>query len=534
MRRTPMNHFSPSIRGQPSSSVPVSRAVLLDSGANSCADCEMDVLPWLSTAFRRVALAALAGMAVAQPVFGQSIQFPWSGFAHTPQHDCISSVPSQPLNRVKWTTPVFRGTASPYSHFSPPVITRSNTVLFPTASTNGGLSFTINALAGGSGQTNWQQPTDYLVQGGGHYICPLALTPKNRLYFAGAGGTVFYCDSPDASASPTFTRTSFYGLTNYSTNTNAFNSSVYISTPITPDRYGNIFFGFDTVGTSPLGAQGGLARIDFNGTGSWISASNAAGVATITQSLIRSAPAVSLNEKTIYMAFINGAESAPCYLAALDSRTLVPLASVRLLDPETGSDPDESISTASPTIAPDGDVYFGILGDSTSENGDGGWLLHFDSSLSVSKIPGPFGWDVTDSVVSASLVPSYGGSSTYLLATKYNNYDTKQYNMALFDPQQGVSNSVTKVTAMAAVLTVPSPTGLEWCVNSAAVDPFTKSVLANNEDGYLYRWDLTSNQLIESIALTTTQTGEAYTPTVVGVDGAVYAINHGYLFAVGQ
>jgi hypothetical protein len=90
------------------------------------------------------------------------------------------------------------------------------------------------------------------------------------------------------------------------------------------------------------------------------------------------------------------------------------------------------------------------------------------------------------------------------------------------------------------VITILSPTQLsatrlyEWCVNSAAVDPFTKSVLANNEDGNLYRWDLTSNQLTESIALTTSDTGEAYTPTVIGVDGIVYAINRGNLFAVGK
>jgi hypothetical protein len=73
----------------------------------------------------------------------------------------------------------------------------------------------------------------------------------------------------------------------------------------------------------------------------------------------------------------------------------------------------------------------------------------------------------------------------------------------------------------------------EWCINSAAVDPFTKSVLANNEDGKMYRWDLTSNTLSETNVLTT-GIGEAYTPTLVGVDGIVYAINNAILFAIGH
>ena len=73
----------------------------------------------------------------------------------------------------------------------------------------------------------------------------------------------------------------------------------------------------------------------------------------------------------------------------------------------------------------------------------------------------------------------------------------------------------------------------EWCINTAAVDPFTQSVLANNEDGKLYRWDLTSNTLIQTSTLTT-GLGEAYTPTIVGVDGIVFAINNATLFAVGR
>jgi hypothetical protein len=245
---------------------------------------------------------------------------------------------------------------------------------------------------------------------------------------------------------------------------------------------------------------------------------------------LNSAPALSIDQKTVYMAFVSS-ELEPAYLIAMDSRTLAPTGSARLTDPVTGVSPNEVYSpTSSPTVGPDGDVYFGMLGSANSE----GWLLHFDSALSVSKIPGGFGWDTTDAIVDASLVPSYAGNSKYLLATKYNNYDSKQYSMAILDPEQGVVGSNSIVTVMATVLSMPSPAGLEWCVNAPAVDPFSKSVLMNNEDGNLYRWDLARNQLMESVALTAAQSVEAYTPTVIGVDGTVYAINHGYLFAVGQ
>jgi hypothetical protein len=71
----------------------------------------------------------------------------------------------------------------------------------------------------------------------------------------------------------------------------------------------------------------------------------------------------------------------------------------------------------------------------------------------------------------------------------------------------------------------------EWCVNTMAADPTRRSILANNEDGVLYRWDLTTNTFSQSIRLTA-GLGEAYTPTLVGADGAVYAINNATLFCV--
>src|SRR5207249_9395184 len=57
----------------------------------------------------------------------------------------------------------------------------------------------------------------------------------------------------------------------------------------------------------------------------------------------------------------------------------------------------------------------------------------------------------------------------------------------------------------------------EWCINTAAVDPFTNSIMVNSEDGKLYRWDLPTNTLSKAITLSP-GVGEAYTPTAIGPD----------------
>lgn len=100
-----------------------------------------------------------------------------------------------------------------------------------------------------------------------------------------------------------------------------------------------------------------------------------------------------------------------------------------------------------------------------------------------------------------------------------------QNKLTVLDPNATQTDPVTLVTVMKEVLTIVGPTpdlsiaGVkEWCINSAAVDPQTKSFLANSEDGKLYRWDLTTNTLSQS-AVFTSGIGEAYTSTVIGVDG---------------
>ena len=91
-------------------------------------------------------------------------------------------------------------------------------------------------------------------------------------------------------------------------------------------------------------------------------------------------------------------------------------------------------------------------------------------------------------------------------------------------------------------MTIPGPTPdagqpagavREWCVNTAAVDPFTDSVLINNEDGYLYRWHLPSNSFTERLQMNA-GVFQSYTPTAIGPDGSIYAINNAILHCVGQ
>ncbi len=481
----------------------------------------------------------------------QSLTAPWSGYGHDPQHSGVSAAASQSMNRIKWQTPVdtvLQGTSGTlYIHYGTPVITAANTVLVPerTSSNN---TFQILAFNGSTGSHLYTLTTDYAPPSYNwipSYSGTLAL--GTRYYYPGAGGTVYYRDSVD-SATGNSGQIAFYGNALYQANQSTFNSNVRISTPITADRYGNIYFGFKVSGSNPANLVSGLARISISGAGSWVSASALANDPSITQVQMNCAPAIDVTGSTVYIA-VNSGWYTGGYLTAARASTLAPLARVKVMDPHTGSGATiTDDSSAAPTIGPDGDVYFGVLESSCCTNHDRGWLLHYNSSLSTTKLPGAFGWDSTATVVSRSLVPGYTGSSSYLLLTKYNNYketggNGKNY-VALTDPNHSMTDPVTGVSVMNVVMEQLGPTAdtsspvvagsvREWCINSAAVDPGTKSAIVNSEDGVNYRWNFVTNTLSQSIRLTP-GVGEAYTPTVIGPDGTVYAINDAILFAIGQ
>src|ERR1051326_6819068 len=120
--------------------------------------------------------------------------------------------------------------------------------------------------------------------------------------------------------------------------------------------------------------------------------------------------------------------------------------------------PISDAGTASPMVGPDGDVYFGVLENPFPYNHDRGWMLHYNWNLQVQKATGAFGWDDTASVVPSKAVPSYVGSSPYLILTKYNNYagvgGDGHNKVAILDPNATQVDPITGVTVMQEVITV--------------------------------------------------------------------------------
>jgi hypothetical protein len=164
------------------------------------------------------------------------------------------------------------------------------------------------------------------------------------------------------------------------------------------------------------------------------------------------------------------------------------------------------------------------------------------------KTPGDFGWDHTASVVPTSAVPSYQGSSPYLVLSKYNNYveggGTGVNEVAILDPNATMTDPATAATVMNQILVQPGITPdsefpntpgavREWCINTSAIDPIGKYAFVHSEDGKIYRWNLVTQALDQTVVLTA-GIGTAYTPSVIGPDGTIYAIANGTLFAIGQ
>lgn len=487
-----------------------------------------------------------------------------STFGGNAQHTANYSPAAQNLNMVHWTASIDMNNTGGYAHYGAPLISTANTIFVPVKTgANGG--FQINVLDAANGAALYSLSTDYALPA--HNWIPayqpvLATGPvETRLYYPGAGGTIYYIDNVDSVSHSAPVQQVFYTtLINYQANASSFNSKVFINTPLTADSNGNVFFGFRVDGTAPAPlntTQSGFARIDPNGKATYVLAGTAANDTSIGRDTHNSGPALSNDETTLYVAVKAANTETYGYLLGLNSTTLATKYKVFLKDPRSNHANNATIlddSTASPMVGPDDDVYFGIYGNPA--NGSRGFMLHFSSNLTVEKTPGGFGWDNTPAIVPSRMVPSYTGTSTYLLFSKYNNYANAGNDsadgvnrIALLDPhatQVDAHASSSGMAIMREVLTVIGPTAdkdnrgaslpnavREWCINTPAVNPATNSVFMPSEDGHLYRWNLVTNSLDQFLNLNV-GIGLPYVPTLIGPDGQVYTLNGGTISAMGS
>jgi len=478
-------------------------------------------------------------------------------FGNNAQHTATFLPPAQPLNRIQWSATIDLNPGA-FAHYGAPLVTAANTLITPVKTATDG--FRVDAFDGANGGAfKYTLTTDYVLPNHGwipvYNPCLTTGAFGTRLYYPGRGGTIYYIDNPDAVAHGTPVQQVFYTtLANYLGNAAAYNATIFINTPLTADSNGNVFFGFRVQGSAPAPlstTQSGFARIDPNGNGSYVLTGTAAANSTMNRDCHNSAPALSNDQTTLYVLAKNNT-TAQGYLIGLDSTTLATKHRVFLEDPRNDQGAilsDES--TASPMVAPDNDVYIGIL--SNPGNGSRGFLLRFSGDLTIEKTPGGFGWDYTPAVVPASMVPSYQGTSSYLLFLKYNAYagfgDGDGVNrIAVVDPnatQIDPHPSANGLVEMREVLTAIGPTPdenalsiefpyavREWCINTAAVNPATNSIYLPSEDGLFYSWNLATNSLSQGVELNE-GLGQPYVPTIIGPNGIVYTLNGGTLFAIG-
>ena len=185
---------------------------------------------------RRFLTATLVGWLISfswEPAAGQSLTF--GGDA---QHTSSYAPAAENLNLIKWSTNIDFNNSGALVHYGSPLVTASNTVLVPVKTATNG--FRVDAFSGISGTPKYTVSTDYILPAH-NWIpsfnpCVVTGAFGTRMYFAGAGGTIWHIDNVDSNTPGPPVREVFYtSIAAYNANASAYNNSIFVNTPITAD-----------------------------------------------------------------------------------------------------------------------------------------------------------------------------------------------------------------------------------------------------------------------------------------------------------
>jgi hypothetical protein len=358
----------------------------------------------------------------------------------------------------------------------------------------------------GFGLQGWE-PVFHAAISGGHVFVP------------GASGSVYELNEADGTMVAHFTP--------FGTDPNT-----YVSGPLTADASGNIYYNAMALDptlpwtTDVTGAW--LVKVAPDGTSHLADYKKLVpgapkvcfgGLPCGSQrGSINVAPAISPDGKTLYTVSRSHIFFYFSYVVAVNTSDLSPKWHVSLTRLQNADSEDfaDDLSSSTPAVAPDGNIFYGALsvegsygdGDLLKLSPDGAYLGAFH-----------FGWDITPAI--------YPHDGTYSLIIKNNYYRTlgpyfiTQLNSAL-KPEWSFKNTTFNST---------HPNGYEWCVNAPAVDA-NGAVYANSEDGNIYvinQGGTLNSEIFLKVAIEA-----AYTPIAIGPDGLIYAENDGDLFVIGS
>ncbi len=450
----------------------------------------------------------------------------WTQVNGGSHHDGIAHTSASRLTKIRWTTKVDEAPSGTV-HYGAALVTERGTVIYPvkTGSSNG---YRIDARSLTTGKLIYSVATDFVSQNYSWVsLCGPALTGRNELVIPGAAGTVLIKQNADDPDSPV-TRVAPYGMENYTRDKTTLESVLKIAGSITTDGQGNIFYGYRATSTPFSYVFSSLVKIAPDRTAVVKAAQSCVPEGSLFRPTGNGSPAIGYNGD-IYWQLVgtDSTNRTAGYLVRLNTSDLSVRNRVKIFSLRDSTLPAyaSADSTSSPVVAPDFDVYVGTNSESIR-----GKLAHYNADLTVEKPSGAFGWDNTPSIVRKAWVPGYQGTSPYLLLCKYNYYgfNGQRDQVALLDPNATATDIYSGKQTMKIYSTMPSPTTTEWCIASAAVDPYGKCAFMNNENGILYKWDFVTNTLSEQIRMTNGAL-EAYTATAIAPNGYVIGVNMGQM-----